>query len=877
MIDIIIPIYNAFDDLQLCLESVFQWTDLNSARIILINDASPDPRIAPYVDSMAGENVLVHHNPKNMGFSANVNYGFRCSEDNDVILLNTDTIVTDRWLKKLNACAYRDASIGTVTPLSNSATICSVPEFCKDNPLPKGYTVESFGRLIEKNSLHRYPEISVAVGFCMYIKREVIQRVGLFDAATFTRGYGEENDFCNRAKMLGYHHVLCDDTFVFHSGTASFIPEEKKVLMEDHERILNERYPELAEQNRVFYTTNPLQDIQMNIKMQMVLDNGKKNILYLVQRDFRDDADDHIGGTQLHVKDLKDGLKKAYNIFVLARDQAFMRLTIYSEEKRISMKFRIGDTPAVPVFLDPAQRDLYRTILSTFAIDLVHVHHTYQLTLDLFYAAHEMKIPLVCTLHDFYYICPTIKLIDAAGNCCALQCDPARCKACSGKNREIPFAIPETVDYIANWRKRNKDALALCDVLITPSENAKQIFSAYFPMLGDKIRVIPHGIDREVPETAGPLPEQQVQKLKSVIEKVPSPDDSTFAGWCAIPDEDAAQSEIFVQITTKTDVLVFPVVKRERPDVAEAFGAQYLMSGFSFTVPQHLMMQRFTIQCVRVQEKVLYTGKDVTSFEQVVRIRQADFSVAFVGGLSAAKGSKTALGLIEHGPKDINWFVIGGTDERKLKFRNQKNYLYTHWYVREELPQLLQAMKIDLICILPIWPETFCYVLSEAIANGVPVLVTDIGALGERTRTLGCGWVVPPTADEEELLKKIQWIRSHPQEYCQVKEKLIGLPKRSVADMAGDYEALYQSLFREAIYGKRDIERMLQAQKLAENGRTADIETMQQLMAAEQELTDIKSGAVYKLLKAVNTWNFPFKHTIKAVVFCILKWMGLQI
>ena len=74
-VDIIIPVYNGYDDLQLCMPSVLKHTDLTKHRLILINDCSPDERIAPYLDSFAGEHILVLHNEKNLGFSANVNKG----------------------------------------------------------------------------------------------------------------------------------------------------------------------------------------------------------------------------------------------------------------------------------------------------------------------------------------------------------------------------------------------------------------------------------------------------------------------------------------------------------------------------------------------------------------------------------------------------------------------------------------------------------------------------------------------------------------------------------------------------------------------------------------------------------------------------------
>ena len=127
-VDIIIPIYNAYEDLQLCIDSIKKYTDLSVHTLILVNDKSPDQRIKPYLDQLADSNIQVIHNEENKGFSANINIGMSQS-DHDVILLNSDTIVTPNWVEKMLDCAYSDSRIGTVTPLSNNATLCSIPNF----------------------------------------------------------------------------------------------------------------------------------------------------------------------------------------------------------------------------------------------------------------------------------------------------------------------------------------------------------------------------------------------------------------------------------------------------------------------------------------------------------------------------------------------------------------------------------------------------------------------------------------------------------------------------------------------------------------------------------------------------------------------------
>jgi len=274
-VDIVIPVYNAYEDLQICLESVFKYTNLSENRLILINDNSTDYRIRVLLDKVRKENhdkkIVVLHNENNMGFSHNVNLGMAQSKKDDVLLLNSDTRVTRGWIEKITACAYSSGKIGTVTPLSNNATLCSVPNFCEENMLPPNMDVDQVADAVERCSLKKYPKITVANGFCMYIKREVIARIGYFDAETFGRGYGEENDFCNRAEQAGYIHVMCDDTYIYHKGTKSFTSKEKNTYIKEHERILYQRYPRQMRNNIKFCKDNPNEWVGWNIAYHLEL------------------------------------------------------------------------------------------------------------------------------------------------------------------------------------------------------------------------------------------------------------------------------------------------------------------------------------------------------------------------------------------------------------------------------------------------------------------------------------------------------------------------------------------------------------------------------------------------------------------------------
>lgn len=355
-IDIIVPVYNGFEELKKCVESIKKHTDLDKHRLILVDDKSPSPDILPYLKSIEGNGIHVIESPINEGFSASVNKGMKYS-DRDVILLNSDTIVTEGWVEKLIVCAYAKRAAATVTPLSNAATLCSVPEFLQDNPVPEGYSIEEMGALVERCSLKRYPRISVAVGFCMYIKREVLEKIGYFDADTFGKGYGEENDFCHRAEREGYIHIMCDDTFIYHKGTASFEGEEKQKLLEEHERILWQRHEEYVKQNGRYCEKNPNKDIQENIKLHLLLDWRKCGKLYLTDR-FSEDK---------QIPDEK--------VFFAVRDEKSLVLQAFFQGQQVAFQFPMPIVGVCPAMASEEEEVLLLDIMKAFGITTVEQIH----------------------------------------------------------------------------------------------------------------------------------------------------------------------------------------------------------------------------------------------------------------------------------------------------------------------------------------------------------------------------------------------------------------------------------------------------------------------------------------------------------------------
>ncbi|MBO6154366.1 MAG: glycosyltransferase [Lachnospiraceae bacterium] len=804
-VDIIIPVYNGYDDIILCMDSIRKNTDLTRHRVVFVNDCSPDNRIMPLLSSFIDDAVLVIDSEVNEGFSASVNKGMRLSEDRDVLLLNSDTIVTPGWIEKIIRCAYSKPEIGSVTPLSNAATLCSYPNFCQDNRIPLDTTLERLSQAIEQCSFQHYPQITVAVGFCMYIKREVINQIGYFDAETFQRGYGEENDFCNRLQQIGYIDVMCDDAFVYHKGTGSFDTNEKFRLMKEHTGILEERYPDQMRRNHLYCMANPEQYIRDNIEIYHKLNNGKRNILYVSHLDFRPEADNHIGGTQLHIRDLKDGLCHDNNIIVAARDRDCLNVVIYVNDEEFKFRFYIGTVDKYTYFHNERLARVFANILDCFEIDLVHVHHTRTLSLDIFYEAAERNIPIIATVHDYYMACPAVILVDNNGDYCNCCLDTAKCDECLQGHK----IVASTVNYISKWRAEHTKVLSMCEKLIFPADATRDNFLKFYPELGVETHVINHGLTIEFENYSfdNILDEDFIVHFDTLMNDASNP--CMISGWLHKDGIDAMNAIFYLEIEDADGHITYIKMDRVlRYDVMESQAGDdhnYLYSGFKTFAPIKYLDGR-VVKCRVIIE---YDGRYFRqrNFETVsatmVQSDDAKLKIAFVGGLTVEKGSRYACELIKRFSDDsVLWYIYGMIGDRELGELDQYNLIRRGVYSRENLGDMLAADGIDAIMILSKCPETFCFTLSEAWQSGIPVIGLNNGAVGERIIKSQTGWVFDEKNIVEDISRLINQLLDDKNPLIEEKSKVDKMHLRSAAEMVDIYNAeIY------AGYSKLDIER----------------------------------------------------------------------
>ncbi|WOX56631.1 glycosyltransferase [uncultured Methanoculleus sp.] len=674
VVDVIVPVYNAYADLIRCIYSLLRHQ--TNYRIILIDDCSSDSRIHDLftkLKSFESNQLKLLNNEENLGFVKTVNRGMQYSHQ-DVILLNSDTIVTRGWVEKLIACAYSDGTIGTVTPFTNNGTICSIPKFCERNAVPEGFTVDSYAEFIEKNSFMQYYEIPTAVGFCMLIKRTLLEKIGYFDDEAFGKGYGEENDYCMRANRAGYRNVLCDNTYIYHKGEASF-SETKAALSKKNMEILSNRYPDYLPCVASFCQKNPLRDFLTYISERTrTWDIGgeKKRVLYVLHN--------LGGGSEKHALELIDNLSGTYVLYIVQVQDVVVYLTEYNNGTKITYQFPLSERIGNVISSNSSYRLILTQIIVTFHINLVHVHHLLGHTLDVFLAADECGIPVVFTAHDFFAVCPRINLLNENSNYCHDINNSKICSICLHKTLQVP----ET--FISEWRNQFLQAFERCDLVIAPSKSTIDIINDYYPIIKDKSIVVEHG-----------------------------------------------------------------------------------------------------------------HGKDL--FDQHVAVRSGSdhesFHIGYFGVLVPHKGRELFYALAQDRDLSgkVRWSIFGISDVHSEPGYYPNANITVHGAYRGygDLRTMVQEDPVDLVIFPSKCPETFSFTLSEAWAMGIPVLVSDLGALKERVEKNGGGWIVD-VSDVGTVKEKIASIMRDRDDYSIKTAEASNITLKPLDEVADEYSTLYSRL-----------------------------------------------------------------------------------
>ncbi|HSX58184.1 MAG TPA: glycosyltransferase, partial [Candidatus Saccharimonadales bacterium] len=210
-VSIIIPTYNDFSLTKACIDSIKQTTDLNFVEIVVSDDGS-EKKIQ---DQLKDLNVKLVLSKQNGGYAKAVNLGFSKTQNTDVILLNNDTLVKKGWLEAMQYWAYSNEAIGIVGPklIYPDQTIQWAGTYRNDLE-PQWFDHYFRNQPADLPSSEVSYPVLAATGACMYIKRTVIDKIGILD-----EGYQmafEDVDYSLKAWEAGFRVVYCPKALVVH-------------------------------------------------------------------------------------------------------------------------------------------------------------------------------------------------------------------------------------------------------------------------------------------------------------------------------------------------------------------------------------------------------------------------------------------------------------------------------------------------------------------------------------------------------------------------------------------------------------------------------------------------------------------------------------
>lgn len=656
------PIFNAFDEVRVCLDSLARNTT-RRCRLILVDDASPDPRIAALLADFASthHNVELITHDRNKGFIAASNAGFAMAGGDDVVILNSDTEVPPRWLEQLcNSGA--DPRVGTVTALSNNAGAFSAPLRGTHNELVG--PIEVVGRAVAQGASYTAPDVPTGHGFCMWIRREVLDETDGFDGHTFGRGYCEENDLCLRAAKAGWRNVLADGLLVRHGGSASFGAAKARQLAVNR-ALLDRRHPEYNDLVRAFLDDEAVNEAcaQVGVALEARGAGVRPRILFVLHGGG--------GGTPQTNRDLMVQLAERYDPMLLRSDGSTLTLSDGLTGETI-------ETAELPSEIGPlTERDPHyaaavRRILHTHAIELLHVRHLQGHADDLITEAYALDIPIVLSLHDYYTVCPSTQLIDDNDRFCGGVCSAGQgeCRTPPGFE-ELPHLKH---GFVRPWRARHRRLLEHVDAFVTTSSSARRHLIDSFPEIGRHLFLIEHG--RDFPTGASvAAPPTRGEPIRLLVPGV----------------------------------------------IGVHKGAQFIAD----------LAERDTEG--RLEFHLLGT---MTRFV-------------------------TVEGLIDHGPYDRDDFAARAAE-------------------------IAPAATL----VTSIWAETYSHTVSESWAAGIPVIGSQLGAVGERLERHGGGWTID-TDDPDAAYARILALMDDLDGWETARADAHPGHVRSTVEMGDDYRALY--------------------------------------------------------------------------------------
>lgn len=237
-VSIVIVSYNSADITKKCIKSIRENHPADSYELVIVDNHSTDG-ILEWLRQQKDLKLIC--NDTNTGFAHACNQGAKAAEKgNDIFFLNNDTRVPCNAIFWLRMGLYEKDNVGAVGSITNNAGNgqCVFEDI---------HTVGDWIAYGEKRNIpmaNPYEKKLWLIGYALLIKRNVLDKVGLFDER-FGKGNYEDNDLGIRIMQAGYELRLCHNSFIFHYGSMGFKqndPKEYEILMEENRRKLADKW-----------------------------------------------------------------------------------------------------------------------------------------------------------------------------------------------------------------------------------------------------------------------------------------------------------------------------------------------------------------------------------------------------------------------------------------------------------------------------------------------------------------------------------------------------------------------------------------------------------------------------------------------------------
>jgi GT2 family glycosyltransferase len=478
---VILPVYKGLDETLCSIYHALKSRVTDQYSLLIINDAGPDEKLNAKLEELATKGLFDYHlNKLNLGFVKTINYAItNLSHDLDVILLNSDAFVFEGWFERMIQYADQDESIATITPMSNNATICSYPFTCQDNNKNLEISPAELDRLASNINKGIYIETPTGVGFCFYMRRKVIDKIGMLDDNAFKVGYGEENDFCMRAIHAGFKNIIIGDVFVYHVGSVSF-SATKAENMKKGENALKLKHPNYLNLVHNFINVDPVFILRHNLDIaRLKLKIGQKESIVIVSHAWD-------GGINTYLERVVNQYANRGINCILLKVHDKKLYSIYSHEND---QFNLCNLKNLSLSCDFSFLDLFfKTIQPT----LIHINsfagldwHHHEKLLS-YFSSSDWNCKFI--IHDYACMSYDYKLLKPEYTYESVPSLARRNQWYNVKNVPLDYDISITDAYARH--KAYEHFLKKCIKIESPSHRTRDIVLMDFPDLN--IDVVPH-------------------------------------------------------------------------------------------------------------------------------------------------------------------------------------------------------------------------------------------------------------------------------------------------------------------------------------------------------------------------------------------------